>query len=125
MAISQQDVADLESRINSKLTEYNAEFIMTIHFSVDRLNDARNKPPITITELEDIFNRLIDQHILAIVALNDKDTFNIRCTTSHINMPCGVHKETDNNGTVSHKNIVITVMRKIGFFAKDPIEFQI
>lgn len=44
MTISQQDVIALESRINSKLTGYNAEFIMTIHFSVDRLNDARNTP---------------------------------------------------------------------------------
>ena len=98
---------------------------MTIHFSVDRLNDARNNPPISIQELEDIFDRLIKQHILAIVALNDKDTFNIRCTSSHINMPCGVSKETDNNGSVSHKNIIITVMRKRKFFAKDPVEFKV
>ena len=125
MAISQQDVVDLESRINSKLTDYNAEFIMTVHFSVDRLNDGRNRPPITIEELENIFDRLIDQHILAIVALNDQETFNIRCRSSHINMPCGVRKETDNNGSVSHKNIIITVMRKSNFYAKDPIEFRV
>lgn len=125
MTISQRDVTALESRINSKLTGYNAEFIMTIHFSVDRLNDARNTPPITIPELENIFDRLINQHILAIVALNDKDTFNIRCTSSHINMPCGVRKETNNNGSISHKNIIITVMRKRNFFSKDPIEFKV
>ena len=96
---------------------------MTVHFSVDRLNDARNRPPITIQELDSIFTSLIAKHITAIVALNDKDTFNIRCSTSHINMPCGVVKESEDNGSITHKNIIITVMRKEGFFAKDPIEF--
>ena len=62
---------------------------MTMHFSVDRINDVRNNPLITIEELKDIFDSLIDNHITAIVALNDKDTFNIRCTNTHINMPCG------------------------------------
>ena len=123
MTINQQEIRQLEQAINRKLTRYNAVFIMTVHFSVDRLNDARNNPPITINELELIFNSLIDNHITAIVALNDKDTFNIRCTKSHINMPCGVVKESQNNGSITHKNIIITVMRKESFYAKDPIEF--
>jgi len=125
MAISQKDIRNFESQLNKKLSQYNTEFVMTVHFVVDRLNDPRNNPPITISELEDIFDKLIDQHILAIVALNDKDTFNIRCTSSHINMPCAVSKETKKNGSVSQKNIVITVMRKQNFFAKDPIEFKV
>ena len=74
---------------------------MTVHFAVERLNDPRNHPPITISELENVFDKLIEQHILAIVALNDKDTFNIRCTSSHINMPCAVSKQTQQNGSVS------------------------
>lgn len=98
---------------------------MTVHFSSDRLNDSRNTPPITIQELERIFECVIERHILAIVALDDGDTFNIRCTTSHINMPCAVVKRTENNGTFSHKNFVITIMRKENFYAKDPIEFLV
>ncbi|EFH75004.1 hypothetical protein AB6Q85_003759 [Vibrio cholerae] len=123
MPISQADITALEARINSQLSQYNAQFIMTVHFSVDRLNDARNVPPITIGELDTIFTALISQHITSIVALNHGDTFNIRCSTSHINMPCGVAKESTNNGTITHKNIVITVMRKETFVAKDPVEF--
>jgi len=125
MPITQQEIKDLESSINSQLTQFNTQFIMTVHFSSDRLNDVRNFPPITLSELENIFNKLIDTHLTAIIALNDKETFNIRCLESHINMPCGVVKETKDNGTLTHKNIVITVMRKEKFKAKKPIEFQV
>ena len=125
MAITQAEIDDLEARINAKLAKYKAQFRMSVHFSVDRLNDARNNPPIALDELESVFDRVIDQHILAILVLNDGDTFNIRCTTSHINMPCGVKKSTSPNSTITHKNIVITVMRKPGFFSKDPIEFKV
>ncbi|EHJ9990352.1 TPA: hypothetical protein NG570_004550 [Vibrio parahaemolyticus] len=123
MSITQQQINALEAKINTKLSKFNAQFVMTVHFSVDRLNDARNNPPITLEELESIFDSLVDNHITSIVALNDKDTFNIRCSKSHINMPCGVVKESQNNGSVTHKNIVITIMRKETFKAKDPIEF--
>lgn len=125
MTISQSDVNSLESRINSQLIQYRTEFTMSVHFSTDRLNDPRNNPPITIVELDAIFTRLIEDHILAIVALNDKDTFNIRCTNSHINMPCSVSKTTSKNGSISQKNYVITIMRKEKFAAKDPIEFKV
>ena len=125
MTINQQEISQLEQYINNKLTVYKTEFIMTMHFSVDRINDVRNNPPITIEELKDIFDSLIDNHITAIVALNDKDTFNIRCTNTHINMPCAVVKKLQNNGSISHKNIVITVMRKETFYSKDPIEFKV
>lgn len=123
MSITQTDITNLEAQINSQLSRYNAQFIMTVHFSVDRLNDIRNVPPITIAELDTIFAELISQHITSIVALNHADTFNIRCSKSHINMPCAVAKESSNNGTITHKSIVITVMRKETFVAKDSIEF--
>lgn len=98
---------------------------MTVHFSAERLNDARNVPPLNIAELEDVFVRLIDQHIMSILVLNDEDTFNIRCSRSHINMPCAVQKTSSANSGVTHKNIIITVMRKKTFKAKDPVEFVV
>ena len=55
MPISETDIKTLELKINDKLTVYNAQFIMTVHFSSDRLNDPRNIPSITLQELEDIF----------------------------------------------------------------------
>lgn len=77
MTISAADMAALELRVNAKLTQHNASFVMSVHFTIDRLNDVRNDPPLTVSELEDLFDRVIDQHMLSIVALNDSDTFNI------------------------------------------------
>ncbi len=98
---------------------------MSVHFSLDRVNDPRNHPPITIEELKSIFHRLIDQHLVAIVALNDRDTFTIKCGTSDINMPCGVEKVNAKNSSLTQKNIVITVMRKKDFFSKDRVVFVV
>lgn len=125
MSISQQEATQFEKTLNNKLQQFGTEFVMTVHFAVERLNDPRNEPPITLQELESIFDRLIEHHILAVVALDDGDTFNIRCLSSHINMPCAVSKTTTDNGTVSHKNFIITIMRKEDFYAKDPVEFQV
>ncbi len=125
MTITQTEISNLEASINDKLAVFKAAFIMTVHFSVDRLNDIRNNPPITIAELDDIFNKVIAHHMLAILVLNDSDTFNIRCLNSHINMPCAVKKDSRSNASITHKNIVITVMRKQNFFSKDPIEFTV
>lgn len=123
MPITQQDITKLEDYINNQLAQFKAQFIMTMHFSWDRLNDSRNNPPVTIQELTDIFDKLISQHINNILVLNDGDTFNIRCSKSHINMPCAVKKDTSASATITHKNILITIMRKANFKAKDPVEF--
>ncbi|WP_208457736.1 hypothetical protein, partial [Burkholderia gladioli] len=62
---------------------------------------------------------------VAIVALNDRDTFTIKCGTSDINMPCGVEKVNAKNSSLTQKNIVITVMRKKDFFSKDRVVFVV
>lgn len=125
MAITQQELSDLETKVNAQLTAYKAQFSMTMHFAIDRVNDARNNPAITIEELDTVFTKLIELHIISIVALNDGESFNVRCKNSHINMPCAVKKEKAKNGTTTHKNIVITIMRKEKFKAKDAIEFTL
>ncbi len=125
MSITNAELNALAARINNKLLKYRAQFIMSVHFSLDRVNDIRNNPPITLNELEDIFNKVIEQHIMSILVLNHGDTFNIKCRMTHINMPCAVEKRSDATNTITHKNIVITVMRKQGFRAKDAIEFTV
>lgn len=125
MALTPAEIKQLEQDINAQLASYNAMFIMTIQLSASQINEARSDPPLEIRELRGVFSTLISKHIIAIVALNHKDSFNIHCSKSHINMPCVVAKEDKNNGTASHKNIVISVMRKKGLFAKEPLEFKV
>lgn len=125
MAITQAELTSLQGRINARLAAHKAQFIMTTHFSIDRVNDIRNIPPVALNELESISNKLITQHLISILALNDGDTFNIKCGSSHINIPCAVEKNSNARATITHKSIAITIMRKRNFISKDPITFSV
>ncbi len=90
--ISQAQIAALESSVNEILRRHKMSFKLSKHFVKDRMNDTRNNPLIMIAELNSIFNRLTALHVGALKKLSHNDTFNIRCTVSHINMPCAVNK---------------------------------
>ncbi len=125
MGIMADDIATLEHVINEKLKQENMSFKMSVHFVRDRMNDTRNNPLITITELQSIFNRLLTVHISGLLKLNHNDTFNIRCMKTDINIPCAVQKMRQSDGRIHRRNIAITVMRKKDFIAKDPVEFKV
>ena len=117
--ITSDDLLKLTTNINNKVAHYSMQFALTFHFSEERVNDARNNPPIELEELENLFDRFISTHIMAVVALDDKDTFVISCSKTNIHIPCAVQKTPDASGGISHKNIVITIMRKNNFGAKN------
>jgi hypothetical protein len=125
MTISKSEIAVLESSINSMLSIDNMSFKMSVHFVKDRMNDIRNNPMIQIAELRAIFNRLMVLHKQKIAQLKHNQSFNIKCLKSHINMPCAVSKTKSPDGSLHQENIVITVMRKENFIAKDSIEFLV
>lgn len=123
MGIAIDDIRVLETVLNEKFRKENLKFKMSIHFVRDRMNDPRNTPSITVTELQSIFNKLTTIHISKLLRLKHNDTFNVRCTTSDINIPCAMSKRLDENGRDQKKVIAITVMRKKEFVSKDDIEF--
>lgn len=123
MPISQDDITTLIRYINRKIRKQGVSFIMTHHFSLDRLNDIRNRPPIELEEIKSILERVIELHLAEIAALPAYATFNIKCESSHINMPCGIEKSSSASGGSLTKSIIITIMRKQRFIAKDPVEF--
>lgn len=118
MTISQDDLNALESRLNGRLQALcsNQSFTLSMHFRLDRVNDLRNSPPITLEELGGVFDRFISQHSPVLINLQHGESFNIRCKRSHINMPCAVEKRFVNSLAIQ-KNVVITVMRKKEFKA--------
>ena len=67
--ITRDDLLNLTKSINNKVAQYAMQFSLTFHFSEERVNDARNNPPIDLHELEDLFDRFISTHIMAVVAL--------------------------------------------------------
>jgi len=123
MAISLDDISLLEEVLNDKFSKDHLSFKMSVHFVRDRMNDRRNNPEITITELQGIFNRLTTIHIGKLMTLENNDTFNIRCKMSDINIPCAMSRSKSTMGHEEREVIAITVMRKKNFIAKDPIEF--
>jgi hypothetical protein len=125
MTISRDQIATLEFILNERFKNEHLRFKMSVHFTRDRMNDKRNNPPINITELQGIFDRLTTVHIGKLLALKHLDSFNVRCAMSDINIPCVMEKPQTASGIQSSEVIVITVMRKKDFKAKDPIEFNV
>jgi hypothetical protein len=117
MPITTQELGALETRINAKVAGHRIAFSLSVHFSFDRVNHPRNRPPITLAELEDIFDRLNAKHMQTLWALGDGDTYNIRCTQSHINIPCVIEKQLSNGGVREYLHSTITVMRNPHFVA--------
>ena len=63
MAISADQIATLEHILNEKYAKDSLRFKMSVHFVWDRINDPRNTPEITLTELQGIFLRLTSIHL--------------------------------------------------------------
>lgn len=122
MTITKAELNALNARLDATLAPHSANIKLTLHFGIDRINDPRNVPPITVAELEDVFMRFIAQHINAVLALKDNDTFNIRCAHSHINMPCGIRKYPTHP---KNRIAVVTIMRKSQWVSKDPHDFLV
>ncbi len=125
MGIALDEISLLEGVLNEKFSKDHLRFKMSVHFVRDRMNDPRNTPPITITELQGIFNRLTTVYISKLMALKNNDTFNIRCKMSDINIPCAMSRKMSNIGHEEREVIAITVMRKKNFIAKDSVEFVV
>jgi len=125
MPISADQISTLEYILNEKFEKDNLRFKMSVHFVKDRINDPRNTPEITITELQGIFFRLTSVHLGKLLTVKHNETFNVRCKTSHINIPCAMSKSPTPSGKQQSEVIAITVMRKKNFKAKDELEFLV
>jgi hypothetical protein len=125
MGIALDQISTLEAVLNEKFRKENLRFKFSVHFVRDRMNDPRNDPAITITELQGIFNRLTTIHLSKLLRLQHNDTFNVRCSRSDINIPCAMSKQPDKSGRSQREVIAITVMRKRDFVSKDQIEFLV
>lgn len=125
MGIALDEITMLETILNEKFRQERLRFKMSVHFVRDRMNDPRNNPAITITELQSIFNRLTTVHISNLLRLKHNDSFNVRCTKTDINIPCVMSKKIDETGECQKEVIAITVMRKANFISKDAIEFKV
>lgn len=120
MPITEQQLIDLEEEINEILQEDSAKIHFSFHAAYERLNDERNKPPIALGELEDVFKAFIAKHLQTVLSYAEGTTFTIKCNKSDLHFPCAITHELQYGKTWVIQNVV-TAMRKVGFKSKDPI----
>ena len=119
--ISADELDSLLGKINSEFKAYKISFNASCHFTTDRLNDQRNKPSINLSELDKMLNAFLLRHVNEVVDLPHGVKFNIRCLETDINIPCGISR----NRSDSTQMVMITIMRKKDFIARDDIEFRV
>lgn len=124
MPITEQQLIDLEGEINEILQEDAAKIHFSFHAAYERLNDLRNKPPISLEELDNVFKAFIAKHLQTVLSYGEGTTFTIKCNKSHLHFPCAILHEMEFGKTWVIQN-VITAMRKEGFKSKDPIVLDV
>ncbi|HCT1899693.1 hypothetical protein PGN70_05100 [Klebsiella aerogenes] len=120
MPITEQQLIDLEDEINEILQEDAAKIHFSFHAAYERLNDERNKPPISLDELDNVFKAFIAKHLQTVLSYTEGTTFTIKCNKSDLHFPCAILHEVEYGKTWVIQNVV-TAMRKAGFKSKDPI----
>lgn len=112
--VTQSQIRDLEKFADRLLNKFDIDIEFTRHFA-DRMNDARNKPAITIGELQRFFKKVaankgkrIKKHGNAEAVLKDMQ--------SDLNLPVVVNWK---NGEFEVVNK--TIMRKKGFKTSNPV----
>lgn len=112
--INQKQIIDLEKFADRLLSKFNIDVEFKKHF-VDRINDARNDPDITIAELQKLFKKIQKQKGTKIKDAKGTEVV-LKDITSDLNIPVVV-KFKDGEFVVTNK----TIMRKKDFKTPDKI----
>ncbi|EMV9403975.1 MULTISPECIES: hypothetical protein [Klebsiella] len=124
MPITKRAILDLEAEINDILEEDCAEVKFTFHAAYERLNDPRNNPAISLSELEEVFKEFIKIHLTSLLGYPEGTTFTIKCNKTKLHFPCSVVHDI-RYGKKWIVQSVVTVMRKADFKSKDLIILEI
>lgn len=118
MIITEQQLLDLQADINDILAEDCARIHFTFHAAFERLNDPRNNPPITLNELNKVFQSFIERHLTTILNYEEGTRFVLKCNKTHLHFPCAITHDRQLGKLWVVQN-VITVMRKKDFKSPD------
>ena len=112
--VTQKELNDLEKFADRLLNKFDVDIEFTRHFK-DRMNDARNKPAITVAELENLFKKMADNKGRKIKKHANSEAI-LKDIQSDLNLPIVVNWK---NGEFEVINK--TIMRKKGFKSPDPV----
>ena len=112
--VSQKELDDLEKFGDRLLNKFDVDIEFTRHFK-DRMNDKRNKPAITVVEIERLFKKMADNKGKKIKKHGNSEAI-LKDMQSDLNLPVVVNWK---NGEFEVVNK--TIMRKKGFKSPDPV----
>jgi hypothetical protein len=110
--VTQQQINDLEKFADRLLKKFDIDVEFTRHF-VDRVNDSRNNPEITVNELQKLFKKIKKAKGENIKKYPDMEVV-LKDLQSDINIPVVVDYK-DGEFVVTNK----TIMRKKNFKTPD------
>lgn len=119
IAISYNDIKELEREFDKKFEPFDIDFRFTRHFS-DRASHPRNKPCITLDELRELFNRIYmgrKQGRKIFSRWADMDIV-LKDVRNNINIPFAIEYDAQND---EFDVIAKTIMRKKDFKTSGPI----
>lgn len=112
--VSQKQLNDLEKFGDRLLAKFNIDIEFTRHFA-DRMNDKRNKPEISVTELQRLFKKIAKEKGQNIKKHGDSEAV-LKDMQSDLNLPVVVNYK---NGEFEVVNK--TIMRKKDFKTTSPV----
>ena len=111
--VSQKELDDLEKFADRLLNKFDVDIEFTRHFK-DRMNDKRNKPAITVAELQRLFKKMADNKGKKIKKHGNSEAI-LKDMQSDLNLPVVINWK---NGEFEVVNK--TIMRKKAFKSPDP-----
>lgn len=112
--VSQRQLNDLEKFADRLLAKFDIDVEFTRHFA-DRMNDARNKPAISIPELQRLFKKIAKEKGANIKKHKNGEAV-LKDIQSDLNLPIVVNFKNDEFEVVNK-----TIMRKKDFKTTSPV----
>ena len=114
--VSQKQLNDLEKFADRLLAKFGVDVEFTRHFA-DRMNDARNKPAVTVAELQRIFKKIAKNKAKNIRQNPDSEAV-IKDMQTDLNLPIVINYDKNKD---EFEVVNKTIMRKKNFGTSDKV----
>ena len=114
--VTQKQLQDLERFGDRLLAKFKIDIEFTKHFA-DRMNDARNKPSITVAELQKVFKKIAKRKAAEIRKNPDSEAV-LKDMQADLNLPIVINYDKNKD---EYEVVNKTIMRKKNFGTSDKV----
>ena len=114
--VTQTQLNDLEKFGDRLLAKFKIDIEFTRHFA-DRMNDARNKPSITVAELQKVFKKIAKRKAVEIRQNPDSEAV-LKDMQADLNLPIVINYDKNKD---EYEVVNKTIMRKKNFGTSDKV----